>query len=149
MCGWALQATCGARALQLSCMWPDTACSQRVAAGVELGKTSQSLWLEPGAQDSAYFPMKNTYGAVWEASLLPALPLDLRLTDSAGHTVVARSATQAHAQRLLHACVHYLVCTHACMHALIPHSYRAAGRPCVRHAEECLQQSAQAGWADI
>ncbi|BDA41084.1 probable Expansin-B17 at N-terminal half [Coccomyxa sp. Obi] len=41
------------------------------------------------ADASMYQPLKNTYGAVWEASGLPAPPLDFQLTDSAGHTVVA------------------------------------------------------------
>ena len=40
-------------------------------------------------QASAFTAMTNTYGAVWEASNLPAFPLDLRLTDSLGHSVVA------------------------------------------------------------
>ncbi|CAL8466633.1 g6169 [Coccomyxa elongata] len=42
------------------------------------------------AADSTYQPLKNTYGAVWEASGTPAPPLDFQLTDSAGHVVVAR-----------------------------------------------------------
>ena len=41
------------------------------------------------AQDTTFAPLKNTYGAVWEASNLPAFPLDLRLTDALGHAVVA------------------------------------------------------------
>jgi hypothetical protein len=40
-------------------------------------------------QDLSYQPFKNTYGANWEASNLPQYPLDIRLTDAAGHTVVA------------------------------------------------------------
>ena len=40
-------------------------------------------------QASAYKPFQNTYGANWEASGLPSLPLDIRLTDAAGHVVVA------------------------------------------------------------
>ena len=44
-------------------------------------------------QDTTYAPLKNTYGAVWEASDLPPLPLDLQLTDSLGHAVVAPYVT--------------------------------------------------------
>ena len=46
-------------------------------------------------QAPAFTPMRNTYGAVWEASALPALPLDLQLTDSAGHSVIARQGRRA------------------------------------------------------
>ena len=41
-------------------------------------------------QGSTFQAFKNTYGAVWEASVLPPSPLDIRLTDAAGHSVVAR-----------------------------------------------------------
>jgi hypothetical protein len=34
--------------------------------------------------------MRNTYGAVWEMSVLPTLPLDMRVTNAAGETVVMR-----------------------------------------------------------
>ena len=44
------------------------------------------------AQDPTFEPMRNNYGAVWEASQLPAPPLDISLTDAAGHIVIARSA---------------------------------------------------------
>ena len=43
-------------------------------------------------QDPTFQPMRNNYGAVWEASQLPAPPLDLALTDATGHIVIARSA---------------------------------------------------------
>lgn len=36
----------------------------------------------------AFQQMNNTYGAVWEADTLPGLPLDVRITDSAGDAVV-------------------------------------------------------------
>lgn len=44
-------------------------------------------------QDLTYQTFRNTYGAVWEASNLPPSPLDIRLTDPAGHSVVARCCT--------------------------------------------------------
>lgn len=34
--------------------------------------------------------MKNAYGAVWEASLLSTLPLDMQVTKTSGETVVLR-----------------------------------------------------------
>ena len=40
-------------------------------------------------QETDFDAMRNTYGAVWEASQLPPFPLDLRLTDSLGHALVA------------------------------------------------------------
>ncbi len=43
-------------------------------------------------QETDFDAMRNTYGAVWEASQLPPFPLDLRLTDSLGHAVVAAYA---------------------------------------------------------
>jgi hypothetical protein len=36
--------------------------------------------------------MTNSYGAVWEASKLPALPFDLRLTNEDGASIVLKCA---------------------------------------------------------
>ena len=62
-------------------------------------------------QASAFTAMTNTYGAVWEASNLPAFPLDLRLTDSLGHSVVAAYEARAFVLPLMAAfiSVHLLV----------------------------------------
>jgi len=34
--------------------------------------------------------MLNTFGATWEASNLPAPPLDMRITNNEGQSIVAR-----------------------------------------------------------
>lgn len=36
----------------------------------------------------AWRPMKNAFGAAWEASRLPALPWDIRLTNAAGKSLL-------------------------------------------------------------
>jgi hypothetical protein len=36
----------------------------------------------------AWRPMRNAFGAAWEASRLPTLPWDIRLTNAAGKTLV-------------------------------------------------------------
>jgi hypothetical protein len=42
------------------------------------------------AGSNTWVPLKNTYGAVWEKSQLPALPFDLRLTDAQGRAITVR-----------------------------------------------------------
>lgn len=42
------------------------------------------------AGSNEFRPMKSNYGAAFEASRLPALPWDIRLTNTAGDTVVLR-----------------------------------------------------------
>jgi hypothetical protein len=41
-------------------------------------------------QASEWRPMKNTYGAVFEASILPNPPFSIRITNTAGQQVVAK-----------------------------------------------------------
>jgi hypothetical protein len=40
------------------------------------------------AGTDGFRPMKNAFGAAWEASRLPAFPWDIRLTNAAGKSVV-------------------------------------------------------------
>jgi hypothetical protein len=46
----------------------------------------------PQAGSNEWHPMTNSYGAVWEASKLPALPFDLRLTNEDGASIVLKCA---------------------------------------------------------
>eukprot|EP00879_Flechtneria_rotunda_P012123 GHRR01012661.1.p1 GENE.GHRR01012661.1~~GHRR01012661.1.p1 ORF type:complete len:114 (+),score=31.30 GHRR01012661.1:935-1276(+) len=39
---------------------------------------------------TAYRPMNNTYGAEWEISIVPAPPLDIKVTNQQGQSVVLR-----------------------------------------------------------
>jgi hypothetical protein len=50
----------------------------------------QDLECHLGVQDSAYFPLVRTFGATYEGSNLPELPLDVRITNNLGQQVVAR-----------------------------------------------------------
>jgi len=49
---------------------------------VELAKSGTDAWR----------PMRNAFGAAWEASRLPALPWDIRLTNAAGKSLLLPSA---------------------------------------------------------
>jgi expansin (peptidoglycan-binding protein) len=49
---------------------------------VELAKSGTDAWR----------PMRNAFGAAWEASRLPTLPWDIRLTNAAGKTLVLPKA---------------------------------------------------------
>ncbi|KAK9916482.1 hypothetical protein WJX75_003217 [Coccomyxa subellipsoidea] len=58
-----------------------------------LATVAKIEYKQSGAADLTYQTFRNTYGAVWEASNLPPSPLDIRLTDPAGHSVVASQIT--------------------------------------------------------
>lgn len=38
---------------------------------------------------STWLPMRNTYGAIFELSNLPSLPIDIQITNTDGQTVIA------------------------------------------------------------
>lgn len=40
--------------------------------------------------ESSWVPMRNTYGAVFETSNLPSLPIDIRITNAAEQQVIAQ-----------------------------------------------------------
>ncbi|KAF8063780.1 EXPA32 [Scenedesmus sp. PABB004] len=46
---------------------------------------------QAGTPTGVWRPMKNTFGAAWEASMLPALPLSLNVTNARGESVVLSS----------------------------------------------------------
>jgi hypothetical protein len=50
----------------------------------------QDLNCHFAVQDAAYFPLVRTFGATYEASTLPELPIDIRITNNLGQQVVAR-----------------------------------------------------------
>eukprot|EP00882_Tetradesmus_deserticola_P033214 GHRQ01037922.1.p2 GENE.GHRQ01037922.1~~GHRQ01037922.1.p2 ORF type:complete len:129 (+),score=38.37 GHRQ01037922.1:724-1110(+) len=99
-----------------ACHWSSAVCVQvacpfkgNIAVTVSNYRTAAGGWIQLGVKNVAgegditmvelakagsgnWIRMKNTYGAKWELSKLPAAPFDLRVTTKAGKEVVLSSA---------------------------------------------------------